>query len=115
MKIDKKITEKVSNAYKELQDALLDATLKLLALVADEGEDIKFEKPIPITTSKCNEDGVTTIEHYIVDTIGYGSHKDSGFYIISLDVDAIASSTFLDCESRMKVYEAVKALVRHKE
>ena len=122
MKINKLITEHVTNKVKELKDTLVETTSDLLAMgFGEENVDIKLERPITLVTATTDDFGRSTISSHVVDTISFkkgsvrGDKTSDGYYILSMGDRTIHSSTFMNISNCMEVYEAVKTLVRHKE
>jgi hypothetical protein len=54
MRVSKKITNPVEKSFSEFSDALRNATFSLLAMLGEEGESIKLEKPISLVSSRLN-------------------------------------------------------------
>ena len=125
MKISKKITQPVEKSLSELDKVLRDATFSLLTMLGEQGERIKLEKPLSLVSSKTcgnkNESIVSVaVAKYIAYVLPYDGRPESGFYLLyseeSDSTDALVSSDiFLTLDNRIKVYEALKAMVRHKE
>ncbi len=122
MKINKKITENITNKVKELKRTLEDTTIELLAMAfGEDNVDIKLEKPITLVTATTDDLGRSTINTWVVDTISFkkeevlNGHTYRGYYILSMGERVICSSTFMPLDGYKEVYEAVKTLVRHKE
>jgi hypothetical protein len=122
MKINKTITDNVTEKVKELKNTLVETTITLLDMAfGDENVDIKLEKPITLVTATTDDLGRSTIESRVVDTIDFkkssvrGDKTFDGYYILSMGDRTIESSTFMGIDGCMVVYEAVKKLVRHKE
>ena len=122
MKINKLITEHVTNKVKELKNTLVETTITLLDMAfGEENVDIKLEKPITLVTATTDDFGRSTINSLVVDTISFkkgsvrGDKTFDGYYILSMGDRTIHSSTFMNISNCMAVYEAVKTLVRHKE
>ena len=123
MKINKLITEHVTNKVKELKDTLVETTIDLLDMAfGDENVDIKLERPITLVTATTDDLGRSTISSHVVDTISFCKPKEGsngktyqGYYILTMGERTIESSTFMNISNCMAVYEAVKTLVRHKE
>ena len=122
MKIDKKLTDKVTEKVKELKNTLEDATIALLDMAfGEENADIKLEQPITIVSASTDDFGRSTINTWVVDTISFkkeevlNGYTHRGYYILSMGERVICSSTFMPLDGYKEVYEAVKKLVRHKE
>lgn len=122
MKINKLITEHVTNKVKELKNTLVETTITLLDMAyGEENVNIKLEKPITIVTATTDDMGRSTIDSRVVDTIDFkkssacGERTFDGYYLLSMGERTILSSTFMGIDGCMEVYEAVKKLVRHKE
>ena len=122
MKINKKITDNVTEKVKDLKNTLVETTITLLDMAfGEENADIKLEQPITLVTATTNDMGCSTIDSRVVDTISFkkeivrGERTFEGYYILSMGERVICSSTFMNISNCMVVYEAVKTLVRHKE
>lgn len=125
MKINKKITQPVEKSLSELDKALREACFMLLVNLGEQSDRIKLEKPISLVSSKTygnkNESVVSVaVAKYISYVLPYDGRPESGFYLLyseeSDSTDALVSSDiFLTLDNRIKVYEVLKAMVRHKE
>lgn len=122
MKINKTITDNVTEKVKELKRTLEDTTIELLAMAfGEDNVDIKLEKPITLVTATTDDLGRSTINTWVVDTISFkkeevlNGYTYRGYYILSMGERVICSSTFMPLDGYKEVYEAVKTLVRHKE
>jgi IMP cyclohydrolase len=122
MKINKKITDNITNKVDELKRTLEDTTIELLAMAFDEDNvDIKFERPITIVNASTDDMGRSSINSMVVDTISFkqsgesNGHTYRGYYILSMGERVVGSSTFMTLDGHLEVYKAVKKLVRHKE
>jgi hypothetical protein len=122
MKINKTITDNVTEKVKELKNTLIETTITLLDMAfGEENVNIKLEKPITIVTATTDDMGRSTIDSRVVDTIDFkkssasGERTFDGYYLLSMGERTILSSTFMGIDGCMEVYEAVKKLVRHKE
>lgn len=122
MKIKSSITIPVEKTLSELNKALHASCLELLAMLGEVGEDIKLERPIALTTSKVKNDRSevevkTSIARYIAYVSPYEGRDESGFYLLYANKgeNPISSDIYLSLESKVKVYDALKAMVRHKE
>ena len=124
MKVSKKITNSVEKSFSEFSNALRNATFSLLAMLGEQGEFIKLEKPLSLVSSKLNgaksESAVNVaVAKYISYIAPYEGKPESGFYILysepgdSID-NIVSSDIYLTPDNRLKVYEALKAMVRHK-
>ena len=124
MKIKSSITTPVKNSLSELNKALRDACFMLLVDLGEQGARIKLEKPLSLVSSKTygdkNESVVSVaVAKYISYVLPYEGRPESGFYLLyseeSDSVDALVSSDiYLTLDNRIKVYDALKAMVRHK-
>ena len=125
MKVSKKITNSVEKSFSEFSNALRNATFSLLAILGEQGEFIKLEKPLSLVSSKINggkSESVVNVAvaKYISYVLPYDGRPESGFYLLyseeSDSTDALVSSDiYLTLDNRIKVYEELKAMVRHKE
>lgn len=122
MRVSKKITNSVEKSFSEFSNALRNATFSLLAILGEQGEFIKLEKPLSLVSSKINgsESAVNVaVAKYISYIAPYEGKPESGFYILysepgdSID-NMVSSDIYLTPDNRLKVYEALKAMVRHK-
>jgi hypothetical protein len=124
MRIKSSITNPVKNSLSELNKALRDACFMLLVNLGEQGAKIKLEKPLSLVSSKTygdkNESVVSVaVAKYISYVLPYNGRPESGFYLLysedSDSIDALVSSDiYLTLDNRIKVYEALKAMVRHK-
>jgi hypothetical protein len=124
MKIKSSITNPVKNSLSELNKALREACFMLLVNLGEQGAKIKLEKPLSLVSSKTygdkNESVVSVaVAKYISYVLPYNGRPESGFYLLysedSDSIDALVSSDiYLTLDNRIKVYEALKAMVRHK-
>ena len=124
MKIKSSITNPVKNSLSELNKALRDACFMLLVNLGEQGAKIKLEKPLSLVSSKTygdkNESVVSVaVAKYISYVLPYNGRPESGFYLLysedSDSIDALVSSDiYLTLDNRIKVYDALKAMVRHK-
>lgn len=124
MKIKSSITTPVKNSLSELNKALRDACFMLLVDLGEQGARIKLEKPLSLVSSKTygnkNESVVNVaVAKYISYVLPYEGRPESGFYLLyseeSDSIDALVSSDiYLTLDNRIKVYDALKAMVRHK-
>jgi hypothetical protein len=130
MKISKNITNPVESSFSEFNNALREACFALLKELGEEGESIKLEKPISLVSSKVNgkkNESVVSVAtaKYISYVLPYEGRPESGFYLLcseecsynthSNDVDALVSSDiYMTLDNRVKVYEMLKSMVRHK-
>jgi hypothetical protein len=124
MRIKSSITTPVKNSLSELNKALRDACFMLLVNLGEQGAKIKLEKPLSLVSSKTygdkNESVVSVaVAKYISYVLPYNGRPESGFYLLysedSDSIDALVSSDiYLTLDNRIKVYEALKAMVRHK-
>ena len=125
MKINKTITDNVTNKVEELKNTLVDATIELLSTAYGEDEkftDIKLLKPICIVENASTDDsGRVRIDTFVVDTISFKTAQSvegktyDGYYLLSMGDRCLASSTFMNIANYITVFEAVKALVRRKK
>ena len=124
MRVSKKITNSVEKSFSEFSNALRNATFSLLAILGEQGEFIKLEKPLSLVSSKINggkSESVVNVAvaKYISYIAPYEGKPESGFYILysepgdSID-NMVSSDIYLTTDNRLKVYEALKAMVRHK-
>lgn len=124
MRVSKKITNSVEKSFSEFSNALRNATFSLLAILGEQGEFIKLEKPLSLVSSKNNggkSESVVNVAvaKYISYIAPYEGKPESGFYILysepgdSID-NMVSSDIYLTPDNRLKVYEALKAMVRHK-
>ena len=124
MKIKSSITTPVKNSLSELNKVLRDACFMLLVDLGEQGARIKLEKPLSLVSSKTygdkNESVVSVaVAKYISYILPYEGRPESGFYLLysedSDSIDALVSSDiYLTLDNRIKVYDALKAMVRHK-
>jgi hypothetical protein len=124
MRIKSSITTPVKNSLSELNKALRDACFMLLVNLGEQGARIKLEKPLSLVSSKTygdkNESVVSVaVAKYISYVLPYNGRPESGFYLLysedSDSIDALVSSDiYLTLDNRIKVYDALKAMVRHK-
>lgn len=124
MKIKSSITNPVKNSLSELNKALREACFMLLVNLGEQGAKIKLEKPLSLVSSKTygdkNESVVSVaVAKYISYVLPYNGRPESGFYLLysedSDSIDALVSSDiYLTLDNRIKVYDALKAMVRHK-
>jgi hypothetical protein len=124
MRIKSSITTPVKNSLSELNKALREACFMLLVNLGEQGAKIKLEKPLSLVSSKTygdkNESVVSVaVAKYISYVLPYNGRPESGFYLLysedSDSIDALVSSDiYLTLDNRIKVYEALKAMVRHK-
>jgi hypothetical protein len=124
MRIKSSITNPVKNSLSELNKALRDACFMLLVNLGEQGAKIKLEKPLSLVSSKTygdkNESVVSVaVAKYISYVLPYNGRPESGFYLLysedSDSIDALVSSDiYLTLDNRIKVYDALKAMVRHK-
>lgn len=124
MKINKKITTPVEKSLSELSKALREASFDLLAILGEQGDFIKLEKPLSLVSSKTNGDKnesvvSVAVAKYISYVAPYEGRPESGFYMLysekSGSTDALVSSDiYLALDNKIKVYNALKAMVRHK-
>jgi hypothetical protein len=124
MRIKSSITTPVKNSLSELNKALRDACFMLLVNLGEQGAKIKLEKPLSLVSSKTygdkNESVVSVaVAKYISYVLPYNGRPESGFYLLysedSDSIDALVSSDiYLTLDNRIKVYDALKAMVRHK-
>ena len=124
MRIKSSITTPVKNSLSELNKALRDACFMLLVNLGEQGARIKLEKPLSLVSSKTygdkNESVVSVaVAKYISYVLPYDGRPESGFYLLysedSDSIDALVSSDiYLTLDNRIKVYDALKAMVRHK-
>jgi len=124
MRVSKKITSSVEKSFSEFSKALRDATFSLLAILGEQGEFIKLEKPLSLVSSKLNgaksESVVNVAVAKYISYIAPNQGKpESGFYLLySEPGDSIDNLVSYDIkmtpDNRLKVYEALKAMVRHK-
>lgn len=123
MKINKTITDNVTEKVKELKNTLVDTTIELLSTAyGEENTDIKLLKPICIVENASTDDsGRVRIDTFVVDTISFKTAQSvegktyDGYYLLSMGDRCLASSTFMNIANYITVFEAVKKLVRHKE
>jgi hypothetical protein len=124
MRIKSSITNPVKNSLSELNKALREACFMLLVNLGEQGAKIKLEKPLSLVSSKTygdkNESVVSVaVAKYISYVLPYNGRPESGFYLLysedSDSIDALVSSDiYLTLDNRIKVYEALKAMVRRK-
>ena len=121
MKIKSSITIPVEKTLSELNKALHTSCLELLAMLDEADEYIKLEKPIALTTSKVRNDRSevevkTSMARYIAYVSPYEGRPESGFYLLYANKreNPISSDIYMSLESKVKVYDALKAMVRHK-
>jgi hypothetical protein len=124
MRIKSSITNPVKNSLSELNKALREACFMLLVNLGEQGAKIKLEKPLSLVSSKTygdkNESVVSVaVAKYISYVLPYNGRPESGFYLLysedSDSIDALVSSDiYLTLDNRIKVYDALKAMVRHK-
>jgi hypothetical protein len=124
MRVSKKITNSVEKSSSEFSNALRNATFSLLAILGEQGEFIKLEKPLSLVSSKLNGDKSESVVNvavakYISYIAPYEGKPESGYYLLySEPGDSIDNLVSLDIkmtpDNRLKVYEALKAMVRHK-
>jgi hypothetical protein len=124
MRIKSSITTPVKNSLSELNKALRDACFMLLVNLGEQGAKIKLEKPLSLVSSKTygdkNESVVSVaVAKYISYVLPYNGRPESGFYLLysedSDSIDALVSSDiYLTLDNRIKVYDALKAMVHHK-
>lgn len=122
MRVSKKITNSVEKSFSEFSNALRNATFSLLAILGEQGEFIKLEKPLSLVSSRING-GESVVNVAVAKYISYiapnQGKPESGFYILysepgdSID-NMVSSDIYLTPDNRLKVYEALKAMVRHK-
>ncbi len=123
MNISSRITNPVENGISELNSALHESSLQLLELLGENGEDIKLEHPIPLTSSKmsgkCPEvDIKCAIARYISYVSPYDPEKpETGFYLLYDEKggEMVCYNGYLTLDNKIKVYEELKAMVRHKK
>ena len=124
MRIKSSITNPVKNSLSELNKALREACFMLLVNLGEQGAKIKLEKPLSLVSSKTygdkNESVVSVaVAKYISYVLPYDGRPESGFYLLysedSDSIDALVSSDiYLTLDNRIKVYDALKTMVRHK-
>ena len=134
MKINKNITKPVEASQSEFTKALREACFALLKELGEQGESIKLEKPISLVTSRIygskNESVVNVaVAKYISYVLPYEGRPESGFYLlysedcsydtytdgINTSIDTLVSSDiYMTLDNRIKVYEMLKSMVRHK-
>lgn len=121
MKVKSSITIPVEKTLSELKNALRTSCLELLAMLGEVGEDIKLERPIALTTSKVRNDRSevevkSSIARYVAYVSPYEGRPESGFYLLYADKgeNPISSDIYLSVENQLKVYDALKAMARHK-
>ena len=124
MRIKSSITTPVNNSLSELNKALREACFMLLVNLGEQGARIKLEKPLSLVSSKTygdkNESVVSVaVAKYISYILPYDGKPESGFYLLysedSDSIDALVSSDiYLTLDNRIKVYDALKAMVRHR-
>ena len=123
MNIKSSITTPVDKGIAELNKALHASCLQLLELLGENGQDIKLEHPIPLTSSKMRGkypevDIKCAIARYIAYVSPYDPEKpESGFYLLYEEKggEAICYNGYLSLENKVKVYEELKSMVRHKK
>ena len=123
MKIKSSITIPVDKGIAELNKALHASCLQLLELLGENGQDIKLEHPIPLTSSKMRGkypevDIKCAIARYISYVSPYDPEKpESGFYLLYEEKggEMICYNGYLSLENKVKVYEELKSMVRHKK
>ena len=123
MKVSKKITKPVDKAYVEFREALDNAIFALLPLLGERGEDIKLETPISLAEhqTKSKTSLVSVVYTAVVSYISYvpptDGYVNSGIYFLQVSTDpnsVVSSNIDLTFDDRIKVYEVLKAMVRHK-
>ena len=120
MKINKNITKPVESAHSELINALRKASFELLKELGEQGDSIKLEKPISLVSSKTNgtkNESIVSVAtaRYISYILPSEGRPESGFYLLYSEDDALISSdTYMTLDSRVKVYEMLKSMIRHK-
>ena len=123
MNIKSSITIPVDKGIAELNKALHTSCLQLLELLGENGQDIKLEHPIPLTSSKMRGkypevDIKCAIARYISYVSPYDPEKpESGFYLLYEEKggEMICYNGYLSLENKVKVYEELKSMVRHKK
>lgn len=123
MNIKSSITIPVDKGIAELNKALHTSCLQLLELLGENGQDIKLEHPIPLTSSKMRGkypevDIKCAIARYISYVSPYDPEKpESGFYLLYEEKggEMICYNGYLTLENKVKVYEELKSMVRHKK
>ena len=123
MNIKSSITIPVDKGIAELNKALHASCLQLLELLGENGQDIKLEHPIPLTSSKMRGkypevDIKCAIARYISYVSPYDPEKpESGFYLLYEEKggEMICYNGYLTLENKVKVYEELKSMVRHKK
>ena len=123
MNIKSSITIPVDKGIAELNKALHASCLQLLELLGKNGQDIKLEHPIPLTSSKMRGkypevDIKCAIARYISYVSPYDPEKpESGFYLLYEEKggEMICYNGYLTLENKVKVYEELKSMVRHKK
>jgi hypothetical protein len=124
MNVSKKITSPVEGGIKELNKALREACFALLPKLGDECAIIRLEKPISLVNAKVREDKNESsvnvaVARYISYVLPYEGMSNSGFYILysercDADYTMVSSDIYLTLENKIKVYEMLKTMVRHK-
>ena len=123
MNIKSSITTPVDKGIAELNKALHASCLQLLELLGENGQDIKLEHPIPLTSSKMRGkypevDIKCAIARHIAYVSPYDPEKpESGFYLLYEEKggEMICYNGYLSLENKVKVYEELKSMVRHKK
>jgi hypothetical protein len=116
MKISSTITNPVADAKKLFEKELRKSTFKLLAMLGQMGEDIKFESPIVITKASVDFRSRVTTNTIVTNMVSYIPPYDdeSGYYLLygSDNRVPLVGDHELSLTDRINVYEELKSMVR---
>ena len=108
MKINPKINKRVKDSVAECRKCLTDATIELLKMIAEPGQDVVFDKILILHQERS---GMT--ETVLANRIAYCTGRgDSEFYILGMGEDGTASNMFLSLSNLQTIYNDVRKVVR---
>lgn len=109
MKINPKYNKRVNKAVDECRKSLIAATIDLLKMIAQDGQDVYFGDTLVFF-----EDSGDGIRPIVFSMIAYCTNKDEeqSFFVLSGE-GFNRSSTFMSVDNLHKVYKKVYALIRN--
>jgi len=108
MKINPKINKRVNESVADCRKVLTNATIDLLKMIAEQGQDVVFGKILIMHHFKGGNS-----ETWLADRIAYASGKNGNdFFITALGDDYPASSAFISLDNMQIIYDEVRRIIR---
>ena len=109
MKINSKINKRVNESVADCRKAITEATIELLKMIAEPGQEVVFGKVLFMHNFKGGNS-----ETWLADRISYCDGRgDNDFFITNMDDDFPASSFFISLDNLIRIYEEVRKVVRN--